>query len=224
MSDDLSLPSKRLEIIVDASNPALLEGLEVWLRLGLISDAQVRQLSQLYLTCLVPELVTVVSQQKAEANFTPEQFTPQNQQRIPTARQPRNLLTQILQGLKDELSVRWLLFLGLFLVVVSSTLLAATQWERFTNIGQYLILFTYTLIFWGTGFWLSRQENLQLTSQTLQSIAFLLIPINFWAMDTFDLWKNEWGWGIIALACIILTILFYQYSKSKHRFLIGINF
>lgn len=230
MNDDLSRQSQELPIVVDASNPGLLEGLEVWLRLGLINDVQVKRLSQIYLTCLLPESVTVVSQESlhlpnfTETNFTFKQITPQNRQQIPTARQPRNLLTRILQGLKDELSVRWLLFLGLFLVVVSSTVLAATQWERFTNVGQYLVLFTYTLIFWGIGFWLSRKENLQLTSQTLQSIAFLLIPINFWAMDTFGLWEDKGGWGIIAIACITLTILYYQYSKSRYHLLIGINF
>lgn len=225
MNDELSSLSNplSLSIVVDASNPALLDGLEVWLRLGLINDDYVKQFSQLYLTSPLPEPVTVVSPQKTDLSNIPE--TPlKSEQIIPQKRQPRNIFTRILQGLKDELSVRWLLFLGLFLVVISSTLLAATQWQRFTNVGQYLILWSYTLVFWGTGFWLSRQENLQLTSQTLQNIAFLLIPINFWAMDTFRLWEKQWGWEVIALACFSLTLVFYQYSKSRHRFLIAINF
>ncbi|ACK69836.1 conserved hypothetical protein [Gloeothece citriformis PCC 7424] len=229
MHDETSSPSKQLSILVDASNPELLEGLEAWLRLGLISETQVKRIGQIYLTCPLPEVVTVVSQQNilvpslTQTGLSSDRSI-QQPQSSGTTSNPRNLIARIWQGFKDELSVRWLLFLGLFLVIVSSTVLAATQWEKFTTLGQYLILLTYTIIFWGVGFWLSRKENLTLTSQTLQSIAFLLIPINFWAMDAFKLWSGEWGWGVITLACVILTTLFYQYSQSRHRFLVGINF
>jgi len=47
--------SVRIELTVSASNPNLLEGLETWLRLGLISDAQVKQLGRIYLSCRLPE-------------------------------------------------------------------------------------------------------------------------------------------------------------------------
>ena len=46
-------------------------------------------------------------------------------------------LTFMLQCLQAELSVPWLLFLGMFLVVVSSGVLAASQWERFPGFLQY---------------------------------------------------------------------------------------
>ncbi|HEY9596710.1 MAG TPA: hypothetical protein V6D33_03460, partial [Cyanophyceae cyanobacterium] len=45
----------RIEVTVKASKPELLEGLDTWLRLGLMSDTQVKRLSQTYLTCLLPE-------------------------------------------------------------------------------------------------------------------------------------------------------------------------
>jgi len=98
-----------------------------------------------------------------------------------------NFLTSMLQSLGAELSVRWLLFLGLFLVVVSSGVLAASQWERFPASGQYGVLFLYTLSFWGFSFWAGRQDNLRLTAQTLLIATLLLIPVNFWAMDSFKL-------------------------------------
>jgi hypothetical protein len=47
----------------------------------------------------------------------------------------------MLQSLAEELSVRWLLFLGVFLVVLSSGVVAASQWERFPAVGQYGVLF-----------------------------------------------------------------------------------
>ncbi|NES18367.1 MAG: DUF2157 domain-containing protein, partial [Symploca sp. SIO3E6] len=44
----------RIEVTVNTSQPELLEGLDAWLRLGLISDEQVRQLSQRYLVSRLP--------------------------------------------------------------------------------------------------------------------------------------------------------------------------
>ena len=44
----------RIEVTVTTSQPELLEGLDAWLRLGLISDAQVRQLCQRYLVKWLP--------------------------------------------------------------------------------------------------------------------------------------------------------------------------
>ncbi|NEQ23314.1 MAG: hypothetical protein F6K28_30005, partial [Microcoleus sp. SIO2G3] len=50
--------SLRIELTVKASQPQLLEGLDVWLHLGLLSDAQVRQLCRKYLSSPLPEPVT----------------------------------------------------------------------------------------------------------------------------------------------------------------------
>jgi hypothetical protein len=37
-----------------------------------------------------------------------------------------NILVRLWQGLLDELSIRWLLFLGIFLIIISSGVLAAS--------------------------------------------------------------------------------------------------
>src|ERR671933_296840 len=109
----------RIEVTVKASQPELLEGLDVWLRLGLISHAQVRRLSQIYLTCLLPHPAVVV--------------------------------------------------------------------------------------FWLGGIWAGKQRHLQLTSQTLRLITLLLVPVNFWAMDSFGLWRHPWEWLVVAIAAFTLT-------------------
>ena len=151
MSND-SDPLLYLEIYVKASNPQLLTGLEEWLRLELINDQQVLSLSRRYLTCPVPQIKRIpkISQTKT------------TQQILATAtivKSKPNILTQVWQAFLDELSIRWLLFLGIFLVVVSSGVLAATQWDNFPVNGQYAILWLYTLGFWGISFWSSQQNN-----------------------------------------------------------------
>lgn len=196
--------SLRIEVTVNASQPELLEGLDVWLHMGLISDAQVKRLGQVYLTCLLPH----------SAIATPE---PEHSKPAPVPSQPRDFkppvgvaprqspLSRMWQSLIDELSVRWLLFLGVFLVVVSSGVLAATQWEKFPAVGQYSVLWAYTLIFWFGSVWAGKQRTLQLTAQTLRLVTLLLVPVNFWAMDSFGLWRHPWEWLVVAIAAFTLT-------------------
>ncbi|HEY9837648.1 MAG TPA: hypothetical protein V6D27_12215, partial [Vampirovibrionales bacterium] len=106
------------------------------------------------------------------------------------------------------------------MVVLSSGVLAATQWERFPPAGQYLVLFAYTLIFWGVSVWAQGQSQLRLTAQTLQWVSLLLLPVNFWTMDGFGLWKSPLGWGTIAIAAPILTFIAGQvlpWVLGEHR-------
>lgn len=120
-------PLLLIELSVKASHPQLLKGLDVWLRLGLINQAQVNRLSQTYLTCPIP--VPVVATPKREA--LPSDIDWEDDS-IPVAETlTPSPVAQMWQSLWDELSVRWLLFLGVFLVVVSSGVLAATQWQNF---------------------------------------------------------------------------------------------
>ncbi|MCC5640221.1 DUF2157 domain-containing protein [Nostoc sp. CHAB 5844] len=208
MSSSPERPLK-IHLTLPSSHPQLLEGLDLWLRLGLISDAQVKQLCREFLSC------TVVLQ---------PQVTPAPQVAVATARQAEkpliaslpsqpqkvtqpNFVTKMLQSLGEELSVRWLLFLGVFLVVLSSGVLAASQWERFPAAGQYGVLFAYTLTFWGLSFWTGRQNNLRLTTQTLLIVTLFLVPVNFWAMDSFGLWLNPLNLLTVAIAAPILTII-----------------
>ncbi|MEH2128403.1 DUF2157 domain-containing protein [Nostoc sp.] len=224
MSSPLERPLK-IEIRLPSSHPQLLEGLDIWLRLGLISDAQVRQLCREFLVC------AVVLQPQAEAQAKVVFATSDPVQQLPIAalqsssgKQPQqkpakpNFIGTMLQSLGAELSVRWLLFLGVFLVVVSSGVLAASQWARFPASGQYGVLFAYTLSFWGLSFWATRQNNLRLTAQTLLIATLLLVPVNFWAMDSFKLWQNPVDWIVVAIACPTLTAITVLLSKNRTIF------
>ncbi|MFW5779491.1 MAG: DUF2157 domain-containing protein [Coleofasciculus sp.] len=187
----------RIELTVSASHPKLLEGLETWLRLGLISDAQVKQLGRIYLSCRLPQ-----------PEIAPLPSRPQSRKVETKVEEPVvtvSPLSRIWQSWQEELSVRWLLFLGVFLVVVSSGVLAATQWQNFPPAGQYGVLWTYTIVFWGISLWAGKRSNLKLTSQTLQLIALLLVPVNFWAIDGFGLWRHPWEWIVVAVAALSLT-------------------
>ncbi len=198
-----------LEIYVKANQPNLLQGLDRWLELDLISEAQVRKICRHHLSCPLPEIEVESSLAATQSDSLVAAKT-----LVKAAPQP-HIVTQVWLRFLDELSIRWLLFLGIFLVVISSGVLAASQWDNFPRFGQYLILLVYTLCFWGFGFWSSKQNNLKLTSQTLSAIATLLIPINFWAISHFGLGHNIWEWLTIAIAFVTLTTTFFKSRLGK---------
>ncbi|MDJ0688404.1 MAG: hypothetical protein QNJ41_07830 [Xenococcaceae cyanobacterium MO_188.B32] len=201
-----------LEVYVKVDRPELLQGLDLWLQLNLISDAQVKKICRQNLSCALPEIKVV----EATPAIEPSTVKIPDKALVNIAQKP-NLVTQLWQNFLDELSIRWLLFLGIFLVVISSGVLAASQWDNFPKFGQYFILLIYTLGFWGFGFWSSKQDNLKLTSQTLRAIATLLVPINFWAINRFGLGYNILEWIAIAIAFITLTSVTYLQFRTKDR-------
>lgn len=203
--------SIKIEVSLPSYHAQLLQGLDIWLQLGLISDAQVRQLCQEFLSCRVVWERSIEPQlEKATIISDSGKDKP-----LPELAKP-NFVAEILQSLRSELSLRWLLFLGVFLVVLSSGVLAASQWDRFSAAGQYGILFAYTISFWGLSFWTSKQSNLRLTAQTLLMVGLLLVPINFWAIDSFRLWYDGGlNWIVAAIASFSLTAITIATIKSR---------
>jgi len=199
-----------IELYVKASEPNLLIGLDEWLRLGLITEAQVIALCRQYLTCAVPEVE--IAQVSSDIEVT---TSIQIEKTLVESLPKPNIISQIWQAFLDELSIRWLLFLGILLVVVSSGVLAASQWNNFPRFGQYLILWGYTLSFWSIGLWLGKQENLKLTSQTISAIALMLVPINFWAISSFGLGSNILEWITVAIAFMSLTGISYLQARRN---------
>jgi hypothetical protein len=245
-----------------AEQAELLEGLETWLQLGLLSDEQVRQLCQEHLICALPEPIAAPSS-IPESQQTPELPRAQATQPVFTAddsdfadavssaapsaarsrqasrsrRSPHSAsssasssasgsvsrsassspsrIEQWFQAFMAEISVIWLLFLGVFLVVVSSGVLAASQWQNFSPVGQYSILFAYTLAFFVAGFWTGRKESLRLTARMLQITTLLIIPINFWMIDGLQLWQTPVGVITSAIAAFVLTLLLVRLFRTN---------
>jgi hypothetical protein len=200
----MAVPSQdSLEFRVSPNHPQLLAGLDAWVRLGLISDAAMRQLAIARLSCPVP---------------VPQVATPAP---TPTATQapPEPRLPQTVRAFIDELSVIWLLLVGVFLVVVSSVVLAATQWQSVPPVGQYGILLLYTLAFWQLGQWTGRRGNLQATSRMVQVTTLLIIPINFWMMAALGLRHGVLGLGLAAIAALLLSAITVQLIGWRHCWL-----
>ncbi|MCU7245190.1 MAG: hypothetical protein NT917_19195 [Microcystis aeruginosa WS75] len=221
----------RVVIRVRASHPSLLQGLEQWLQLGLVEESQVKQLCRENLSCVMPILTTAPTREPLPDPISSQQTPPpalpsrrpEAPRRIPPQppTSPRRQETpsqfgQMLQSLMAELSVLWLLLLGVFMVVISSGVLAANFWEKFSTAGQYGVLWLYTLAFWGASFWSSQQPGLRLTSQALRLVTLLLVPMNFLAMDSLGLWRNPLDWLIVVVAALSLTAVTIQLFRGRY--------
>ncbi|HEY9642928.1 MAG TPA: hypothetical protein V6C57_20735 [Coleofasciculaceae cyanobacterium] len=207
------------------TRPELLTGLESWRHLALLSDAQVMQFCQEYLTCPLPlaiaasaasarvaatsvdaSAVLVGAIAAERSDFAPDAPLPA----------PPHPLTQSLRSFMAEVSIIWLLFLGVFMVVVSSGVLAATQWQNFSVIGQYGILFAYTIAFAVASLWTRQKSNLRLTSRMLQLATLLLIPVNFWMMDGLKVGASVSGLGLSAIASLSLTAILVRLLRPQN--------
>lgn len=176
---------------LNPAHPDFLEGLDCLLELGLVSDEFVLQLGRSQFSCPVPEYVRAVKPEPVKRKVEVSQIPA-----IPT----------VWERFLAELSVRWLLFLGVFLVVLSSGVLVASQWANFPAVGQYLVLWGYTVVFGFVGFWAGGQKELRLTSQTLQAVAILLVLLNFWAVDEFNIWQSI-PQSLVTIAAIFILLL-----------------
>jgi hypothetical protein len=204
-----SVKSIWLELRIDPNDPELLATLDRLVRSGILDRSQILRLAS---TCLSEDLPWAESPPTAIAAAEPLSWKAETQA-SPTPAKIASPVRTIWNNLRDELSVRWLLFLGVFLVVLSSGVLAATQWSLFPAWGQYGLLWLYTIGFWVVGGWASRQEGLRLTASTLQIVTLLLIPVNFWAIDSFGLWHQPLELVIAIGAGIGLAGIVYL----KHR-------
>jgi hypothetical protein len=196
-----------LELQIDPDHPALMDILDRLVRSQMLDRTQVLEIAR---TCLSEELPL-----PAILAASPPPPPPIPPAAIPA---PIPAMRTIWQNLKDELSVRWLLFLGVFLVVLSSGVLAATQWSRFPAWGQYGLLWLYTIGFWVVGSWARTQEGLRLTASTLQLVTLLLLPVNFWAIDSFGLWQQPLGLvTAIVAGCGLGGIVYLQHQQQPGR-------
>ncbi|WP_201321956.1 hypothetical protein [Pseudanabaena sp. lw0831] len=217
--------------IVAFQNDQILQGLDLFLELGLITQKSVKLIGETRFVCEIKATAAESVLSRLTANNFEDSETTLRPANISGSRLPRSRVVEIpvkvkapqepskvaqtVRSLLSEFSTMWLLFLGVFLVVVSSGLLAASQWDNFSPQIQYLLLLAYTLGFFGVGFWTSKNERLRMTTRALQLVTLLLVPANFWAMDGLGLLKNPAGIGLSAIAgCLLSAIAIFLLQTS----------
>lgn len=216
----MPLSTRRIpfEIQVPENHPELLKGLDFWLQLGLISDREVREWAKRYLVSPVPEFIETKAQPMSSQGRSQGRTSGDFLSDSVRSSTEQTLLTRLLSGFMAELGVMWLLFLGVFLVVVSSAVLASLQWHNVSPIGQYGILCLYTLAFGSAAGWTAQNSHLRHTHQMLKAVTLLIIPVNFWMMDGFGLWRSSLGIIVSLIAGLLLLGMQFFLLRSSTRF------
>jgi hypothetical protein len=96
-------------------------------------------------------------------------------------------LVRIFDNFLQERSIRWLLALGVLILLGSSLLLVTLQWDNTGPVWKYSIFFGYTAALFVTGEWTYYRLALRRTGTVLQALTVLLVPILFLSLD----------WGLV---------------------------
>lgn len=104
---------------------------------------------------------------------------------------------------------RALLYLGAFLLVISSLTLVIFNWASFSPLVQFTMLAGATLAIWGSGTWMTRQPALRTAGSNLQAVAALLVPIVGFALSRPGLLDLEPypAWRLTSLLSLGLYLL-----------------
>lgn len=216
-----------VDLETNAAKDHLLSELDRWIELGLLSEGQAVRIGQqlcsrLPIAYKAPEQAPEILERTTEAAQTATITTTKT-----TASSNRSIFShfksRLVQSFLAEVSVLWLLFLGVFLVVVSSGVLAASQWQSFSTVGQYTILLVYTLAFGGASRWATTQVKLKTTAQMLKAATLLLIPLNMWMMDALGLVNASLGLASLASVGLSVLILMLATPRRVSLNLLGLS-
>lgn len=94
----------------------------------------------------------------------------------------RSPFLRLLDAFLQEENIKWMLGLGVCLLLSSSLRLVTLHWSEYTPAWKYLILLGYTGVVFGLGEFGYHRMGLRKTGTFLMSLTVLLIPISFLAL------------------------------------------
>eukprot|EP00913_Durusdinium_trenchii_P008980 g8446.t1 len=94
----------------------------------------------------------------------------------------RSSLARFFDSFFQERNIRWMLGLGLLLLLGSSMMLVKNQWEAYSPFWKYLVLIAYTTAIFLWGEFSYFRLGLRKTGTVLQSLTVLLLPLSFAAL------------------------------------------
>jgi hypothetical protein len=93
--------------------------------------------------------------------------------------QATSLVVRFMDAFLQERNIKWVLAVGVLILLGSSLLLVMPHWNEYTPLWQDLIVLGYTAAIHGAGQWSYHRLGLRRTGTVLQGLTVLLIPILF---------------------------------------------
>src|ERR1700730_5939241 len=91
----------------------------------------------------------------------------------------RPFLQRFLDSFLQDRNIKWMLMVGMLILLGSSLLLVSAHWDTYTPVWKYGIFLAYTAAIFGIGQWTRSRLALPLTATVLQALTVLLVPITF---------------------------------------------
>ena len=91
----------------------------------------------------------------------------------------QNFLVRFFDNFLQERNIKWMLVVGMMILLASSLLLVSAHWTTCTPVWKYLIFLSYTVAIVLVGDWTGRRLGLRRTGTMLQGLTVLLVPISF---------------------------------------------
>jgi hypothetical protein len=92
---------------------------------------------------------------------------------------PRSLFLRFCDNFLQERNIKWMLAVGMLILLGSSVLLVSAHWDTFTPVWKYVTFLTYTGAIFGVAQWTRFGLGLRRTGTGLQVLTVLLLPITF---------------------------------------------
>ncbi|MDB5296889.1 MAG: hypothetical protein JWO31_2872, partial [Phycisphaerales bacterium] len=88
-------------------------------------------------------------------------------------------LSRALDAFLQPRNIKWLLVVGLFILLASSLMLVGAHWHGSAPAWKYLVLLGYTAGAWAVGRWCHAKLGLPRTGTVVTALAVLLLPVTF---------------------------------------------
>src|SRR5690606_34126853 len=96
-----------------------------------------------------------------------------------TPTEQRSPLFQFLDAFFQERNIKWMLGIGMLILLGSSLMLVTSHWDDYTPVWKSLILLGYTACIHGLGQFSYHSLALRKTGTGLMALTVLLIPLTF---------------------------------------------
>ena len=91
-------------------------------------------------------------------------------------------LFRFLDSFLHERNIKWVLAVGMLILLGSTCMLVAAYWHAYTPAWKYLIMLGYTGLIHGAGQWSFHRLGLRKTGTVLMVLTVLLLPVLFFAL------------------------------------------
>lgn len=115
----------------------------------------------------------------------------------------RSAVIQFLDSFLQERNIKWMLGIGMLILLGSSLMLVTTHWDDYTPPWKYAVLIGYTAVMFLAGELSDRRLGLRRTAAVLRSLTVLLLPLTFLSLRWIQPEGIHWLADLIAHAGLV---------------------